>query len=180
MTYLMLHKSFRQDLINFGLAVGDSLLEDLASPELPYPALHNYDVPDQITKMGYAFEEHSVTTGDGYILTAFRVPGKLGEPVVKGKQTVLMQHGLLDDGGTWFFNNASLDLSLELVDRGYDVWVTNSRGSAFSNTHVTYTTKDKEFWDFSFHEMGKYDVPSNLQYIRQITGIEKIIYVGHS
>jgi len=76
-----------------------------------------------------------------------------------------MQHGLMDDGGTWFFNNSTMDLSLELVDRGYDVWVTNSRGTVFSNTHVKYTTADKEFWDFSFHEMGQYDVPANLNYI---------------
>lgn len=76
-----------------------------------------------------------------------------------------MQHGLIDDGGTWFFNDQTLDLSLELVDRGYDVWITNSRGTCYSNQHVTYTTKDKEFWDFTFHEMGKYDVPANLNYI---------------
>lgn len=122
-------------------------------------------MPDQVTKMGYAFEKHSITTSDGYILTAFRVPGKLGEPVVQGKQPVYMQHGLIDDGGTWFFNDQTLDLSLELVDRGYDVWITNSRGTCYSNQHVTYTTKDKEFWDFTFHEMGKYDVPANLNYI---------------
>jgi lysosomal acid lipase/cholesteryl ester hydrolase len=46
-----------------------------------------------------------------------------------------MQHGLVDDGGTWFFNNATMDLSLQLVDLGYDIWATNSRGSAYSNRH---------------------------------------------
>jgi len=122
--------------------------------------------------MGYAFEEHKITTPDGYILTAFRVPGKLGEPVVAGKQPVFLQHGLIDDGGTWFFNDKLLDLSLELSDRGYDIWVTNSRGTAFSNTHTKYTVKDPEFWDFSFHEMGQYDVPSNLEYILSKTGFD--------
>lgn len=71
----------------------------------------------------------------------------------------------MDDGGTWFFNDAALDLSLELVDRGYDIWITNSRGTVFSNTHMKYTVDDAEFWDFSFHEMGQYDVPANLKYI---------------
>jgi hypothetical protein len=28
---------------------------------------------------GYAVETHSVTTTDGYILTLFRIPGKIGE-----------------------------------------------------------------------------------------------------
>jgi lysosomal acid lipase/cholesteryl ester hydrolase len=76
-----------------------------------------------------------------------------------------MQHGLMDDGGTYFFNNSTLDLSFELVDRGYDVWITNSRGTVYSNEHVNYTVDQAEFWDFSFHEMGKYDVPANLHYI---------------
>ena len=76
-----------------------------------------------------------------------------------------MQHGLLDAGGTWMFNSPALDLSLELCDKGYDIWLTNSRGTAYSNEHITYTVKDKEFWDFSFHEMGRFDVPANLNYI---------------
>ena len=156
-------------------------MTDMASPEIPYPPYYNLSVPDQVTSMGYAFEKHSITTADGYILTAFRVPGKMGEPVVKGvKQPIFMQHGLLDDGGTWFFNNATLDLSLELVDLGYDIWVTNSRGTVNSNQHVTYTVKDKEFWDFSFHEMGEFDVPANLQYILGETGFDQVIYFGHS
>jgi len=91
-----------------------------------------------------------------------------------------MQHGLLDDGGTWFFNNASLDLSLELVDRGYDVWVTNSRGTVFSNSHVNYTIKDAQYWNFTFHEMGLYDVPANIQYILSETGFDQVVYFGHS
>lgn len=65
-----------------------------------------------------------------------------------------MQHGLIDDGGTWFFNNETLDLSLELVDLGYDIWVTNSRGTVYSNSHVNLTVNDEAFWNFTYNEMG--------------------------
>lgn len=61
-----------------------------------------------------------------------------------------MQHGLLDTGATWFYNNASFDLALELVDLGYDVWATNSRGSKFSDMHIDYTLDQPEFWNFTF------------------------------
>lgn len=44
-----------------------------------------------------------------------------------------MMHGTFDDAGTFFFNNASISLSLELVESGYDVWAVNSRGTVFSN-----------------------------------------------
>lgn len=65
------------------------------------------------------------------------MPGKIGETVVPGvKQPMYMQHGLIDDGGTWIFNNAALDLALEFVDRGYDIWITNSRGTVYSNKHT--------------------------------------------
>jgi len=45
---------------------------------------------------------------------------------------------------------------------------------------VNLTVKDKEYWDFSFHEMGKYDVPANIDFVRAHTGVDKVIYLGHS
>ena len=76
----------------------------------------------------------------------------------------------MDAGGTWFFNDETTDLALLLAGKGYDIWITNSRGSVYSNQHVNYSIKDSAFWDFSVHEMGKYDVPANLNYIISKTG----------
>lgn len=36
------------------------------------------------------------------------------------------------------------------------------------------------FFVFSFHEHGKYDVPAMVDKVLNITGLEKIMYVGHS
>ena len=66
------------------------------------------------------------------------------------------------------------------MDLGYDVWITNSRGCVYSNTHLNYTVADKEYWNFTFNEMGIYDLPANLNYIKLVTGVDKVIYVGHS
>lgn len=56
----------------------------------------------------------------------------------------------------------------------------NSRGNTYSRAHKTLTTKDSKFWDFSWHEMGIYDLPAAIDYILSITQQEKIYYLGHS
>ena len=58
-----------------------------------------------------------------------------------------------------------------LIDQGYEVWLGNSRGNRYSFEHVKYTLKDKEYWDFSFHEMGIYDQPALAKYILAKTGV---------
>ena len=36
------------------------------------------------------------------------------------------------------------------------------------------------YWEFSWSEMGKYDIPTILEYIKDQTGQDKVAYVGHS
>eukprot|EP01016_Furgasonia_blochmanni_P025472 TRINITY_DN27347_c0_g1_i1.p1 TRINITY_DN27347_c0_g1~~TRINITY_DN27347_c0_g1_i1.p1 ORF type:complete len:268 (+),score=55.50 TRINITY_DN27347_c0_g1_i1:64-867(+) len=40
--------------------------------------------------------------------------------------------------------------------------------------------QDKAFWDFSFQQMGQFDLPAMFQYISNITHRERISYVGVS
>ena len=66
--------------------------------------LRNFDIPEYkayITNEGYKFEEHQITTEDGYILSVWRIPGKLSQKNINQTPTIL-QHGLLDDSWTWF------------------------------------------------------------------------------
>ncbi len=67
-----------------------------------------------------------------------------------------------------------------LANLGYDVWLGNNRGNKYSKNHKNISIKEKKFWDFSFHEMGLYDLPAIIDYIRTTTGVEKITYIGHS
>ena len=52
---------------------------------------------------GYAFEQHRVVTEDGYILTVYRIPGKLGEQT-RPKPAILFQHGVFDSAYGWVMN----------------------------------------------------------------------------
>jgi len=36
------------------------------------------------------------------------------------------------------------------------------------------------YWEFSYDEMIKYDLKANLDYVKLLTGHEKVIYIGHS
>ena len=52
------------------------------------------------TRYGFPFEEHEVTTGDGYIITLFRIPHN-GSDVHRKRPVVFLQHGIAADGYTW-------------------------------------------------------------------------------
>lgn len=70
-------------------------------------------------------------------------------------------------------------LAFSLADEGYDVWIGNFRGTRYSSNHTTLDKAHMKYWDFSFHEMGIYDVPAMLSYIYSIRN-QKVIYVGFS
>ena len=63
---------------------------------------------------------------------------------------------------------------------GYDVWLGNNRGNIYCRKHIKYTTSDKEFFDYSFYEMGKYDLPAMIDRVLNETGEERLAYIGNS
>ncbi|KAL3309628.1 hypothetical protein Ciccas_011824, partial [Cichlidogyrus casuarinus] len=131
-----------------------------------------------ILSRGYQTEEHTLVTSDQYILTMNRIlPGKT-QPA-NGK-VIFLQHGLLDSAHTWINNPSNQSLGFILADHGYDVWLSNSRGSTYSQKHVKYDKKTLNFWEFSWDEMVYYDLPAMIDYILNRTAVEQIYYVGHS
>lgn len=67
-----------------------------------------------------------------------------------------------------------------LWNSGYEIWLSNSRGTQFSERHVNLSALNVKYWDFSFHEMGLFDLSSQIELIRSLTNNSKIIFVGHS
>jgi len=60
------------------------------------------------------------------------------------------------------------------------MWFGNNRGTTNSYKHVMFTVEDDEYWNYTYNEMGKYDLPANIDFILKEEGVSKITYMGHS
>ncbi|KOC66701.1 Lipase 3 [Habropoda laboriosa] len=163
--------------------------------------------PELIAIHGYVSETHHIWTEDGYCLDVHRIlPSKLHKhsyydrsennveilndkrPIEytsyevnrREQEPVLIYHGLLSSSADWVLSGPRKALAYILCDNGYDVWLGNARGNTYSRKHKQYTTRDREFWDFSWHEIGYYDLPATIDYILEQTGHTELNYVGYS
>ncbi|KAI5646270.1 alpha/beta hydrolase fold domain-containing protein [Phthorimaea operculella] len=135
----------------------------------------NLSLTQLIAKYGYKLQIFTVETEDGYLLPLYRFPGK-GDPV-------LLVQGITCGSVDWFTIGRESCLPCLLADRGYDVWILSNRGtSEESQRHIRYTLpRDADqYWDFSFDELGRYDLPATIDFVLEETGKPKMKYVGFS
>ena len=146
--------------------------------------LKHHSSPDPVMYMnasqliqynGFPCEVHYVETSDGYILGMQRIP----QPS-RDRLPVLLMHGLLSSSDCFLTNLVNESLAYILYNEGYDVWLGNVRGNAYSTDHVRLSPNEREFWKFSFDEMGKYDIPAMVDYVLNQTKSTKLNYIGHS
>ncbi|XP_034826915.1 lipase 1-like [Maniola hyperantus] len=125
------------------------------------------------TKYKHVPVQFEVVTKDGYILALYRLPGRSRIPV-------LLTHGLGDSSDTWLLRG-STSLAITLADDGYDVWLANVRGNRYSRRHQHLDPdKDPEFWRYSFHEIGYYDLPAIIDTILRTTAAKSLTAISHS
>ena len=69
-----------------------------------------------------------------------------------------------------------------MANAGYDVWLGNNRGNKYSRKSLNCNPdKDsRRFFDFSFDELGEYDLNAQIDKVLSESGREKITYIGHS
>lgn len=150
-----------------------------------------------VGKMNYTAEAISVVTKDNYMLRVHRLPQD--KPTDK---VVFIMHGMLSSSLDWVLigrdksiggcNLLNLELhylllfipyqALLLHDIGYDVFLGNARGNYYSRKHLhaNMSTSSKAFWEFSWHEIGYYDMSSVVDMILQETNAKKMDFIGHS
>lgn len=67
----------------------------------------------------------------------FRIQRK-GSQIKQGLKPIILQHGLLDCSDTWIINDEDKAPAFLLANRGYDIWLGNSRGNKHSRNHTKY------------------------------------------
>lgn len=132
---------------------------------------------------GYPVQQHKINTEDGYILTYYRIQAQNSSDFKVDLPVVYLQHGFIDSSDTFILNSDPLNNApaFYFADKGFDVWLGNTRGNKHSREHIIYDPdQNNEFWDFSWQEMSDYDLPAAFDYITKYTQQQKISYIGHS
>ncbi|KYB27895.1 lipase member J [Tribolium castaneum] len=143
------------------------------SPDCFYIPDNYLNAPEIIKHHVGLFEHHKVTTEDGYILGLFRIPQ------TSPKGVILLQHGFVQDARSWL-SQYNESVAFWFWKAGYDVWLSNSRGTFYSQKHSNLTVNDEEFWNFTFHEIGYFDLDAVIKYVKVCTKRPKVILVASS
>ncbi|KAJ8730003.1 hypothetical protein PYW07_017041 [Mythimna separata] len=93
---------------------------------------------------------------------------------------IFLMHGLLGCADDWVVAGTESGMAYLLANEGYDVWMGNARGNKHSRTHETKDPSTYDFWDFSWDEIGRYDLPAMIDYVLDTKNHTHLIYVGHS
>eukprot|EP00122_Pirum_gemmata_P001762 Pgem_evm1s1590 len=135
---------------------------------------------DFVKEQNYPIEVHNVTTKDGFILKMGRIP--YNKSIANGnpkKGTFFLQHALLCSATDWVISKNN-SLPYLLAQNGYEVFLGNARGNTYSDVHTNYNKTDPRFWDWSFDDMAKYDLPAMVNRALELSGDKQTYYVGHS
>ncbi|XP_013099817.1 lipase 3 [Stomoxys calcitrans] len=144
-----------------------------------------------ILEREYPLERHRIKTDDGYILTVHRIPHSPSTLTQsqqiphsatqhRPKPVIMLQHGFGLSSEGWVLPDREIALAYQLADAGFDVWLGNQRGNSYSQQHTHYDTWTDDFWNFSFHEIGYYDLAAVFDYMLMKTNNTAVHYVGYS
>jgi pimeloyl-ACP methyl ester carboxylesterase len=135
------------------------------------------EVLELIERSGYEGKFSEVQTEDGYILGVHKINSRHKNTK---KFPVFLMHGFLTTPISFFISTTKNSLPFMLADSGYDVFMGSRRGTKFSTKHRNFSTESKEFWNFTWHQIGFYDLKAMIDFTLSTTNTSKCFYVGYS
>lgn len=145
--------------------------------QLPSPSQSTGFCESFVSSTTFKCTEDLVRTQDGFLLAVQRISTK--NPLTVAKGPAFLYHGIMQGGETWVLNPGDGSLAFMMANSGYEVWIGNTRSSNFTYGHLKYTRKDKEFWNWTWDDLVKTDLPTMLQHVYN-SSKAKIYYVGYS
>ncbi|XP_049790123.1 lipase member M-like [Schistocerca nitens] len=124
---------------------------------------------------GYRCEVHPVTTEDGYELTMHRIL-----PAAPFRAAILVMSGLIGCSDNFFAFGKNNSLPFMLADAGYDVFLGNQRGCAYSRRHKKWTRQEPQYWRYTLDDVALYDMPALVSLAQRLSGERRLFYVGYS
>ncbi|XP_074030554.1 gastric triacylglycerol lipase-like [Leptinotarsa decemlineata] len=133
-----------------------------------------YGILTEILKRwGCTVEEHFVTTDDGYEILVIQASINITQAT-----PIVMAHGILVNSLS-FVGKYNKTTAYNLMEQGYQIFFLNFRGTRYSKKSRQFSDSDRQFWYFSFHEMGIYDLRSTLKLVFFLTK-QKAIIISYS
>ncbi|GMT22218.1 hypothetical protein PFISCL1PPCAC_13515, partial [Pristionchus fissidentatus] len=133
-----------------------------------------------VQRWGYPVERYEVTTQDGYILDLVRIPKGRNDSRNITRPPILLVHGLFASGTMWILNLPEQSAAFMYADAGLDVFLANVRGTTYGRRHRTLDPDQPAFWNYSFDEMARYDLPAIIDRSLAISGQDQLYYMGDS
>ncbi|KAL4499349.1 hypothetical protein ABPG72_006935 [Tetrahymena utriculariae] len=125
----------------------------------------------------YPHQTHFFITEDKWNITIFRIAAKGSHQKAFKKdyraKPIILIPQLLNCVDSYVINDEELSLAFVLANAGFDVWLVTNRGSEYS------PNLDKIEEEYSFHEMGYYDLSMAFEYVHNVTN-QKVSGLGHS
>ncbi|KAG5674587.1 hypothetical protein PVAND_004541 [Polypedilum vanderplanki] len=135
------------------------------------------DILKIVSKAGFSGEFNEINTEDDYILGVHKINSKIANTT---KYPIFIMHGFLTTPMSFFLTGQKNSLPLILADNGHDVFLGSRRGSKYSSKHLHLSIESRDFWDFTWHEIGYYDLKAIIDFILENTNANKIFFVGYS
>ncbi|CAI2371526.1 unnamed protein product [Moneuplotes crassus] len=137
------------------------------------------DLSVRCDRYGFGYEEYQVTTEDGYINTLMRIPYAPDNQGVPNKPPIYLIPDVFLTAEMFTHLGPENSPAFNLASQGFDVWISNQRGTIHSQDHVELDPDDPDsgYWDYDLVSYRQ-DYMADITAIKDSTGYGTVGVLG--